>query len=61
MNEETEKEIQEAVAQALSAGGEGMELEGKSESLKQKNCSPIRDADGWETVARGKKTAHKKK
>eukprot|EP01032_Pedospumella_encystans_P017950 gene17950-20444_t len=27
MNEETEKEMQEAVAQALSAGGEGMEIE----------------------------------
>ena len=61
MNEGAEEAIQEAVAQALSAGGEGMEIEGESESLKQKNLPPIRDPDGWETVARGKKIANKKK
>lgn len=61
MNEGAEEAIQEAVAQALSAGGEGMEIESESESLKQKNLPPIRDPDGWETVARGKKIANKKK
>eukprot|EP01032_Pedospumella_encystans_P020438 gene20438-23215_t len=61
MNEAAEELIQETVAQALSAGGDGMEIEGESESLKQKTHPPIRDADGWETVARGKKAANKKK
>ncbi len=60
MNEEAEKEVGEAVAKALSAaaGGHGVQLQ-DSDVQKDTSILPIRDPDGWETVARGKKATKK--
>ena len=67
---ETEQALQEAVAQGLSAAtgglaaiseGHGMDTEEGEEALGQEpEPVPIRDPDGWETVARGKKATKKK-
>jgi len=61
MNEEAEEEMEEAVAKALSAtaGGHDVKLQ-DSDMQKDTSILPMRDPDGWETVARGKKATKKK-
>ncbi len=61
MNEDAEEEVEEAVAKALSAtaGCLGVKLQ-DSDLQKDISILPMRDPDGWETVARGKKGTKKK-
>ena len=64
---EAEQALQEALAHGLSAEGLGAipesamdEESGECETRQEAEPAPVRDPDGWETVARGKKATKKK-
>lgn len=64
-NMETEQQLREAVAAGLAAprltsiDESGMEME-EGEGAEMPEPVPVKDPDGWETVARGKKAGKKK-